>query len=267
MDLQKNTWLKLEDEVYHAMDLISFHGLMHCMKSFNHLVAAKAEKKDTPAMRFGRLAHMMALEPARFDDVAKVIPKCDRRTKEGKQAYEEFTASLTPGSIAIDQDDYDRLMGMQAKLQELRSCPELSFIFNRAERVEEALIFPLVDGIDAKMKPDLVGDDFILDYKTTQDAWIWGFQRTAKFSWYDLQMFFYQRGESMVSGKKKRLLILAQESEAPYEFQVYEVPQHFENDAWGMIDVAFSKYMNGKFGERKGYPREIISLDLTRGGM
>lgn len=264
--MELNTWLKLSDEEYHSLENISFHGLLNCLKSYNHYVSAKAIKKDTPAMRFGRLAHKMFLEPNEFESLVRVAPVVDKRTKEGKAEFKAFQDSCPANSIIIDADDFNRLMGMKAALQDARNSLNLKWIFDTVERTEEAMLFNLTDSVVARMKPDMIGEDYILDYKTTQDAWIWGFSRTARYSYYDLQLFFYQKAEMLVSGKKKQLLILAQESEPPYEFQVYKIDQSFESEAWNIIDIAFNKYIYGLSGEQKGYPRDIISLDMTRFG-
>ena len=266
--MELNTWSKISDHDYHNLDLISFHGLMQCMKSYNHYLDSLANRVETPAMRFGTLAHMMALEPLKFKDLVRMAPSFDRRTTKGKADYEAFNR-LNEGLplIYISQDDYDRLKGMRAKLDELMDNPELSWIFSRAVRIEEALTFELYKDpyVIAKMKPDIVGDNFILDYKTTQDAWLWGFEKISRRYYYDLQLYFYQMGDFKVSGENKNLFILAQESESPYEFQLYRLPKHGANEVHEMIDVAFEKYLLGINGTQPGYPRKVLDLNIQRG--
>lgn len=262
-------WVKLSDEEYHSRPEISFHGLMDCLKSYEHYQTSRQTKKETAAMRFGTLAHLMALEPLEFKRRVKVSPKFDKRTKDGKAGYEAFCAALSPSDLVVDEDDYNRLMGMRAKLDEAMLDPNLAWIFQEIERVEEALFFEMQIGdtvIDCRMKPDAVGTTFILDYKTTQDASIEGFWKTVKSYNYDLQLYFYQYAESLVSGKKKQLIILAQETEAPYEFQFHAINEDGLQDAWNVLDLALNKYVLGKNGKQTGYPRCVSELIVSRGG-
>lgn len=268
-ELPLNQWLDLEDETYHSLPYLSSHGVMDCLKSFDHYMAKKKSKEQTAAMRFGTIAHLMALEPLEFQKRIRISPEVDRRTSEGKKKYQEFMDSMTPDSLIVSPDEHRRLTGMRKKLDELMKS-DLGWIFQRIEQIEKATIFEIMDHSElgkilGKAKMDIVGDDYILDYKTTQDAWIWNFGKTARWSYYDLQLFWYQKAEALISGKQKRLLILAQESEEPFEFMVYEIDQSFGSEAWNMIDIGFQKYLNGRLGIQPGYPRQIISLDCSRG--
>jgi exodeoxyribonuclease VIII len=261
------TWQKLSDEEYHSRPEISFHGLMNCLRSYQHYQADRQTKKETQAMRFGTLAHLMALEPLEFKKRVKVSPKFDKRTKEGKAGYEAFIATLLPSDLVVDEDDYTRLMGMRAKLDEAMLDPNLSWIFKDIERIEEALFFQMQVNdtlIDCRMKPDAVGTTFILDYKTTQDASAEGFWKTVKSYNYDLQLYFYQYAESLVSKTQKELIILAQETEAPYEFQFHIINQDGKEHAWNVLDLALNKYVLGKTGKQTGYPRAVCELMVRR---
>jgi hypothetical protein len=110
---------ELSNEEYHAdTSAISKSGLDLVHRSPAHYYAAKldpdrpAEKKDTPALRFGRAFHTLVLEPDLFFQEYAVLPeKVDRRTKAGKEAWAEFEAELG-GREALTAEDGQRLGAM-----------------------------------------------------------------------------------------------------------------------------------------------------------
>lgn len=259
-----NKWIDLNENDYHLQSDISFHGLVQCLKSYEHYLAYKASSFDSPTLRFGRLAHLMALEPVRFKSNVRLMPEVDLRTKAGKEEMARFKDDCKESDILVKPDEFQRLMGMRAKLDEAMECPDLGWIFESISHVERSAFFKFGDTV-AKMRPDMVGESYILDYKTTSNAWIWKFQRDAKSYYYDLQLFFYQYGESLISGKTKELYILAQETEPPYEFQTYKIDHSFRDEAINIINQAYQKYIYGVSGTQRGYPRSILQLDMTRG--
>lgn len=46
--------------------------------------------EPTPALLFGQVFHKLALEPETFSEEFIAAPEIDRRTKDGKAAWQEF---------------------------------------------------------------------------------------------------------------------------------------------------------------------------------
>ena len=89
---------------YIDINALSYSGAKHILRSPAHYQAwLKAEHKDTPALKLGRLAHLAALQPDVCRETVFVAPECDRRTKAGKETYENFTAGLPLNAEVIDQ--------------------------------------------------------------------------------------------------------------------------------------------------------------------
>lgn len=265
VDLELNTYYDIPEETYHRLDLISFHGLLSCFKSYEHFKTKKFSNLDSQTLRFGRIAHIMALEPDRFADIVKPYPEMDLRTKAGKEASAAFRETLKESDIPVSNDDFIKLMGMRNKLNEINNIDSLSWIFQKKERVETSVFFNLAASnesddseIISKSRIDLIGDDFILDYKTTRDASPESFQFDIIKYKYDAQLFYYQHAESMVSGKLKSLFILAQEVEPPFEFVLYEVSHASHSSCWSLINKGLSNYIRGLNSIDGGYSREII---------
>lgn len=66
---------------------------------------AGLEVEETEAMRRGTALHMSVLEPDRFDELVRPMPKYDGRTNAGKAAKAEWLEA-NAGKVAIAEDDY-----------------------------------------------------------------------------------------------------------------------------------------------------------------
>ena len=86
--------------------------MMKSMATWKYLKDNPQDDKDTPALKFGRAYHKFCLEPYDFENEFVVSPKIDRRTKEGKAAYEEFEKQAA-GKEIIDEETYEKLSAMR----------------------------------------------------------------------------------------------------------------------------------------------------------
>ena len=73
-------------------------------------------KEDTPSLLFGRATHKMILEPETFSDEFVEGIKVDRRTKDGKAAWEEFCASVGDREV-VSAEDMEVLNEMRAVIE------------------------------------------------------------------------------------------------------------------------------------------------------
>ena len=102
---------------YRKKEGISSSDLKRMMKSMAHwkYYHDNPEDNDTEALQFGRAYHKLMLEPDDFDNEFIVSPKFDRRTKDGKAAYEEFLKKAD-GKEVINEETYQKLLEMQKAL-------------------------------------------------------------------------------------------------------------------------------------------------------
>lgn len=61
-------------------------------------------KYTSDALSLGSLVHAVVLEEEYFADMYAIMPKIDRRTKAGKQHYEEFMAINADREICKEED-------------------------------------------------------------------------------------------------------------------------------------------------------------------
>lgn len=184
--------------------------------------------EQTPAMAFGSACHKLVLEPATMWDEYAVAPQMDRRTKDGKAAYEEFCRE-NEGKQIISQDDYDTMLGMVTAMKE---CP-LAKRLLRGKGQSEVPIFWKDKGTKerCKAKMDRVVTynrrKYIVDYKTTMDADTSRFNSEIWKRGYFMQAGMYAEGMKTALKLRKLpgFIFVAQEKKPPYSVNVIEVTE------------------------------------------
>lgn len=169
----------MSNEKYHSMPAVSSSQLKEVLRSpahyFAKYVADDREPTEATAdMQLGSAAHVLFLEPQLFDREVVVAPECDRRTKVGKAAWEQFS-ELSQGKIIITADQLKSVQGM---VLSLRAHP-FNRIVMEGKGHREASIFyrDLESGLACRVRPDYHiapcadwPNGLILDLKTTEDA-------------------------------------------------------------------------------------------------
>ena len=90
---------------YSDTDYISNSMLNHISVSPEHFrFIMDNPQPATPAMKLGSAIHMNVLQPKEFNKNYAVSPKFDRRTKKGKQDYEDFTNNNMLKTIISESD-------------------------------------------------------------------------------------------------------------------------------------------------------------------
>lgn len=213
---------------YRKKEGISSSDLKRMMKSMAHwkYYHDNPDDSDTEALQFGRAYHKLMLEPDDFDNEFIVSPKFDRRTKDGKAAYEEFLKKAE-GKEVINEETYQKLLEMQKALYDtpfvkllIKGEHEKSFFWKDKET-----------GIPCKCRPDSFGqikDQYVaIDLKTTKDAETDHFMRDAIKLGYDIQACHYCEGLETVYNKPFKFIFIAQEKTAPYLVNVLEADEYF----------------------------------------
>ena len=89
---------------YRQSPAISRSELWHIRESPQKFKYYKENPPEpTPSLLFGQVFHKMLLEPVTFDDEFVVVPEVNRRTKDGKQMWEDFVADHEKQTIIPDE--------------------------------------------------------------------------------------------------------------------------------------------------------------------
>lgn len=190
------------------------------------------ETKSTPALVFGSAVHKIVLEPDEFYKEYAVKPDgIDRRTKEGKEAYELFL-ERAEGKTVISEEDYIKAVQMMKAAYKNPVAAELL-----QGTHEESFFWTDPDtGIDCKIRPDCLttyqGKPYIVDYKTTDSCADGHFERSCNKYGYKLQAGMYCEGMMQTSFQDYGFAFVAQEKAEPYAVRVYICSPEFIREGY-----------------------------------
>ena len=184
---------------YDALPSLNYSAIKQLLLSPAHYQRYLAEpREETKALRQGIMSHAAALEPDKFIGTYVVAPKCDKRTKEGKAAAETFAASLQPGQIAADPEEWQLSVNLAQSFQTL-----VAAVGCKKFEATEFMISVEYNGVPMKCAIDAIGDGYIYDFKTTgDDASPRQFLRTALSYKYNLQGVIYRTLYEAYTGER-----------------------------------------------------------------
>lgn len=219
--------LLISNKEYRARAGVSSSDLKKITKSPAHFKYRKDNpEQDTPTLLFGRAVHKYVLEKEKFNEEFAVAPTVNRRTKDGKAAWQEF-CEANSGKDIISTEDFEKIKAMKKALYSTPFAPKL------LNGKKEVSYFTKDEdtGLVVKCRPDcqtMIADTHILvDYKSCNDASNEAFMRDAIKLSYDLQMAFYKDIMDKVTGYNHSVIFIAQEKTAPYVVNVLEANEYF----------------------------------------
>lgn len=182
--------LELYERLRNNEEILSHSSFNEFMKSPRHFIAYKLrEKVTTPAMAFGSMAHCLVLEPESFEKRYVIMPKFDRRTKVGKEAFTEFMETVG-GKTPVLEADYQNALYLADCL---RKNDASSYVLDRINETEKWIEWEYkklkwhgsIDGQGKGIKCDL---------KFVADASPKKVERAIRHEGYGNQCVHYQRG-------------------------------------------------------------------------
>ena len=245
---------------YHAAEGLSKSGLDKFKRSPMHYKHWLTEKPDpTEAMRIGSLVHMAVFEPIRFAGSTAVAPIVDRRTKDGKLAYEIFTKE-NAGKEVISADDILMIKDIVAAVSSHRAASKLL----KTGQAEVSVFAKCpVTNVYCKGRFDFVCEDCIVDLKTTEDASPSQFGVSVMRYRYLTQAAHYLFLAEQAGLKVSKFIFIAVEKEAPYGVGVYEVSKNqlFRAEADRMTQLRMFKSCED-FDSWPAYGSDIQPMQL-----
>lgn len=199
MPLIKGIYGHLTNSEYRALEGVSITYLKEIARSPAHFKELVANPIIPSAdMKLGTAFHAALLEPESFKNYA-VAPEIDKRTKAGKQAWEEFVKENS-GKETMEKEDYETVLKMVESVSNHPTAKKLL----TGGKAEQSVFWkcPVTDVL-CKCRPDYLIEKkgIIVDIKTTYDASEYAFKRSiAKFQ-YHLQSAFYLEGVGINIGK------------------------------------------------------------------
>lgn len=227
-------------ELYHQGPGISSTGLKEILKSPAHYRAYIEEERDTEALMLGRVTHLAVLEPDVYAETVVVPPPCDRRTKEGKAAWEHFQAT-TVGKVIVNSS-----MALQAT--QIRDAVRSNALAGKllsggAAEISAYWIDPRT-GVLCKARADyLTATGLIVDLKTCQNARQKAFTSDVFKYQYHLSAAFYLDGFASVMGRgMKGFAWIAAEKARPFGVGFYAADTEVLTAGRARYLVALERY-------------------------
>lgn len=217
-------WAIMSNEHYHAdRTAISSTSVRKALKSphaFYRCHVLDLDREETPAMKFGTAFHMAILEHERFREFYVVQPEFSGTGMRERKA--NWLAAQNHHAVILKQDEYDDLMGMMESVSNHAEAKEL---LTNSQTEQSGMFRDPDTGILCKFKADFLhtGHNVLGDVKTTLDCTHDAFSRTIFNQRYDIQLYMYCLGASLIMEKKiEHPVFLAIEKKAPYEVALYQ---------------------------------------------
>lgn len=210
MNFKEGIYEDLDYPTYDSIPAWRSHDLTaisKCPFSWKH----RKFNSESPALLEGRVQHTVFLEHHKFDEEFIIQPDINRRTKIGKEEYEDFLMT-TGNRQPIKQEMYDVCMARREIVAD--------FIPKESHQVELTICF-MWNGQQCKGKLDWHTGTDIWDLKTCRDASPRGFKGAINSFKYHQQAAFYLAGCRAVGLPTEKFYFLAQEKPHPYPFAVY----------------------------------------------
>ena len=257
------TGVSFED--YRNAPGINSHGLIDLLRSPKHYYEFRynrVEETNSEAREFGKLFHYAILESQMFAERYVMMPKFDKRTKDGKVRSEEWLTKLKPGAIVVPEQWCDQLLQLCDKMVKHPISRGLL-----TEGAREATLFwnDEETGELCKARPDFVSKDgYIVDLKTTTDARYQQFSKDIlKFS-YHIQAAHYTEGARVTkTARSDSFIFIVVEKKAPYEIAVYPAGNSVLGVGSQWRSKAIRLYSKcRKSGQWPGYDYQARTIEL-----
>jgi hypothetical protein len=259
-------------EEYFQIPAVSNSSLGYARQSFRHFqkYIEQGVKEATPAMEWGRIAHLCLLEHERFKNECVISVFEDKRAA----GYKKFCKD-NPGKTILTKKQANMLTTMFEELSRNAGCMEL-IKDGRAEVT--ALAIDPITGLRLKGRFDFWPDSkpYILDYKTTGDAKptlipekleATEFLRSSKFErnanelGYEHQGAFYLYLAELLGHKRDYYAVIAQETDefaiaCPYVYG-FETIEEAANENRSLLNRIKDCLLTGKF---PGYSEKPVIL-------
>lgn len=214
---------------YEQVEGINATAIKAGRKSMIHMRAVMSGigRKDSPSMRWGRLAHMAVLEPDRFVQLATIF--------DGSKASKEWKV-IKAGAPNVDtimtSAEMEKLMAMTAKIE---ACSDAEKLLSDIQ--SEKMVTWESDTYGAgKARLDGHNQAYIVEYKTAKDIDEKSFIRQSIKLGYDIAAGWYRFGAiaSGIIGSRADFIFIVQEAEFPFEVAVYQAPK-------SMLEIGYAE--------------------------
>lgn len=236
----------MTEKEYRSHPAVSRSELWKLRESPEKFAYAKDHPEEpTPALLFGQVFHKLALEPESFHQEYAVVPKCDRRTKEGKAIWAEFQTGAGDKAI-VPMEMFEQAVEMRKSLMSVPFAVKLL-----AGRKEVPFFWKDdLTGEECKCRVDCLNENFsqpiVVDLKSTTDASTEAFTKAAINYGYDLQSAMYSEGVEANLMQKPLFVFIAVEKDPPYAVNILQADELLIRRGYGLYRNLLDTYHDCK---------------------
>ena len=205
---------------------LSYSSLKQFARSPIHYIQYLNEKfEPTDSMVLGSVVDCLLLTPDEFENKYLVIPKIDRRSKAGKEAYAEAQSRAAENNLTIVSEvQYNTA---QIMVDQVSNNPEAKAILNGTTETQKKIEWkhkelPFVGYLDGAGEFH-DGKKFIFDLKTTSDASLDAYTKQLINLKYDLQIAMYYIAYQRQHFQQPLAYHIVVENKAPYSCNVFKL--------------------------------------------
>ncbi len=227
----------ISNEKYHSDPAISCSGIKKIVSnSLYDYIHPDPNKEQSKAMIIGSATHSFLLEKDKFLSEFYIMPKIDKRSKDGKEKF-AWHNKRAEGKMIIDDNDYQILQQMEHNRDKI----DLAKKYCKGE-IEKSF-FGQYDGIDIRIRPDIINfkEGWIGDIKTTRNIKPSKFKYECKNFNYHLQAHFYSY---MLGLDPKAFRIIAIENVHPYKIDVFKFSDEMLEEGEMLWRTGLNQYKN-----------------------
>ena len=218
----------MTEKEYRAHPAVSRSELFHILDSPEKFKYLKDNPESpTPSLLFGQLFHAMALQPETLWQQFAVAPKVDKRTKEGKEKWEQFEYDSIDKTV-VTMDMVEKSAEMCKALHE-HPNPKIKRYIEQLLSGEREKTFFWIDemtGEECKCRVDCLSEVkelcTIVDLKSASKSDTESFIKDAIKYGYDFQSAMYTEGVRKSTGKKCIFVFIVIEKEPPYAINILQ---------------------------------------------
>lgn len=215
----------VSDAAYAALDAVNVSTLLHFAEGTPAHARARMLKapEPTPAQQFGTAFHCLVLEPERFRSSYVEAPKCDRRTKAGKDAWAKFEAD-SGAATPLTALDFAKLTAMRdgvranADAAALLDCLQYrEFVVLWTDRATGLRCKGRIDGMGQRTDA-ATGHRYtvVLDLKSADAAGAEPFARSIAKYGYHVRAAWYLDGLDAIAPATRHWHFIACEKDPPF---------------------------------------------------
>lgn len=204
-----NKLYSIRDDEYQVLPGMRASALGDLLKSplyFHHVHILGNKKKETTALREGKLIHKAILEREEYLDTRFVVPNFKS----------PMIMSAPKGALIVSRAESTMIEGIYSALMERDSvlAKTIRGIMKSGKAEQMAQWIDDETGVLCKMKADFISDEgILLDFKSTKDCQ--DFKNSLHQYNYDMQAVHYSLGYQKIA-KPKAFLFVACEKKPPF---------------------------------------------------